>query len=74
MKDGSRVSDYEYDLSPGRIAQYPTERRDQSRLLVVPWGSEPFEHRVFSDLVDLLLLRERHECADKATGSKSIHP
>ncbi|MED5563793.1 MAG: S-adenosylmethionine:tRNA ribosyltransferase-isomerase, partial [Gemmatimonadota bacterium] len=54
MKDGSRVSDYEYDLSPGRIAQYPTERRDQSRLLVVPWGSEPFEHRVFSDLVDLL--------------------
>ena len=54
MKDGSRVSDYEYELSPGRIAQYPTERRDQSRLLVVPWGSEPFEHRVFSDLVDLL--------------------
>ena len=54
MKDGSRVSDYEYDLSPGRIAQYPTERRDQSRLLVVPWGSKPFEHRVFSDLVDLL--------------------
>ena len=23
-------------------------------MLVVPWGSEPFEHRVFSDLVDLL--------------------
>ena len=54
MKDGSRVSDYEYDLPPGRIAQYPAERRDQSRLLVAPRGSEPFEHRVFSDLVDLL--------------------
>ena len=54
MKDGSRVSDYEYDLPPGRIAQYPTERRDQSRLLVVPRGGESFEHRVFSDLVDLL--------------------
>ncbi len=53
-RDGSRVSDYEYELPPGRIAQYPTELRDQSRLLVVPRGSEPFEHRVFSDLVDLL--------------------
>ncbi len=54
VKDGSRVSDYEYELPPGRIAQYPTERRDQSRLLVAPRGGEPFEHRVFSDLVDLL--------------------
>ena len=54
VKDGSRVSDYEYELPPGRIARYPTERRDQSRLLVVPRGSEPFEHRVFSEMVDLL--------------------
>ena len=54
VKDGSRVSDYEYELPPGRIARYPTERRDQSRLLVVPRGGEPFEHRVFSELVDLL--------------------
>ena len=54
MKDGSRVSDYEYELPPGRIARYPTERRDQSRLLVVPRSREPFEHRVFSDMVNLL--------------------
>ncbi len=54
MKDGSRVSDYEYKLPPGRIARSPTERRDQSRRLVVPRGGQRFEHRVFSDLVDLL--------------------
>ncbi len=54
VKDGSRVSDYEYELPPGRIARYPNERRDQSRLLVVPRRGEPFDHRVFSDLVDLL--------------------
>ncbi len=54
VKDGTRVSDYEYELPPGRIARYPTERRDQSRLLVVPRGSEPFEHRVFSDVVGML--------------------
>ena len=59
VKDGSRVSDYEYELPPGRIARYPTERRDQSRLLVVrrersPFACGPFAHRRFSDLPDLL--------------------
>ena len=54
MSHGTRVSDYEYELPQGRIARYPTHRRDQSRLLVVPRGGAPFEHRVFSDLVDLL--------------------
>ncbi len=54
MSDGTRVSDYEYELPSGRIAQYPVERRDQSRLLVVPRRGGPCEHRVFSDVVDLL--------------------
>ncbi len=54
VKDGTRVSDYEYELPPGRIARCPTERRDQSRLLVVPRDGGPFEHRHFSDLVNLL--------------------
>ena len=54
MKDGSRVSDYDYELPPGRIARYPTHRRDRSRLLLVPLGGAPIEHLVFSDLVDLL--------------------
>ncbi|SVB50635.1 uncharacterized protein METZ01_LOCUS203489, partial [marine metagenome] len=54
VKDGTRVSDYEYDLPFGRIARYPTERRDRSRLLVAPRNGGPFQHRVFSDLVDLL--------------------
>ena len=54
MSDGTRVSDYEYELPSGRIAQYPVERRDQSRLLVVPRRGGPCEHRVFSDVVHLL--------------------
>ena len=54
VKDGTRVSDYEYALPPEQIARYPTERRDGSRLLVVPRDGGPFQHRVFSDLVDLL--------------------
>ena len=54
MNDGTRVSDYEYDLPPGRIARYPTERRDHSRLLVLPPDDCPLEHLRFTDLVDLL--------------------
>lgn len=49
--DGTLASDYDYELPPDRIAQYPAERRDDSRLLVsTPDGS--VEHRRIPDLVD----------------------
>ena len=50
--DGSRVSDYDYELPANRIARYPAERRDASRLLVVPPEGN-FRHLAFVDLVDL---------------------
>jgi S-adenosylmethionine:tRNA ribosyltransferase-isomerase len=51
---GERVSDYEYDLPPERIARYPAEQRDESRLLVVPPPGEPFRHLRFRDLGELM--------------------
>ncbi len=51
--DGTLVSDYDYELPADRIAQYPAERRDESRLLVVP-SAGPISHRRFPDLVDLI--------------------
>jgi len=48
------VSDYDYALPPERIARYPAERRDQSRLLVLDRCSGEIAHRRFSDIVELL--------------------
>lgn len=49
-----RTSDFDYVLPPDRIAQFPSDRRDQSRLLVVDRSSGTFQHRRFADLVDLI--------------------
>ncbi|MCH2460421.1 MAG: tRNA preQ1(34) S-adenosylmethionine ribosyltransferase-isomerase QueA, partial [Gemmatimonadetes bacterium] len=51
--DGSRVSDYDYDLPVAQIAQYPASRRDESQLLVLLSGSA-LPHRAFGHVVDLL--------------------
>lgn len=49
-----RVSDFDYELPPDRIAQYPADRRDESRLLELDRASGRTTHRVFTDIVDLL--------------------
>ena len=42
----------DYDLPPELIAQHPTERRDESRLLVYERSSGAIRHRRFADLPD----------------------
>ncbi len=51
---GTRISDYDYGLPPDRIARYPAERRDESRLLVVPPGGGTFRHLRFRNVTELL--------------------
>ena len=48
------TSDFDYELPPGRIARYPTERRADSRLLVLSRSSGEIRHRRFRDLPELL--------------------
>ncbi len=53
-RDGSRTSHYDFDLPADRIAQHPTERRGDSRLLVVNRSSGEISHKRFSDLEEMI--------------------
>jgi S-adenosylmethionine:tRNA ribosyltransferase-isomerase len=75
-----RLEDYDYDLPPERIAQFPAPQRDQSRLLVLDSGTT-VTHCHFSDLVnylretDLLVINNTRVfparlLGQKATGGK----
>ena len=49
-----KTSDFDYTLPPDRIAQSPSDRRDQSKLLVVDRASGTFEHARFADLAGMI--------------------
>src|SRR5690554_2632199 len=49
-----RLSDFDYNLPPERIAQHPVEPRDASRLLVLHRDTDAIEHRQFRDLSEYL--------------------
>jgi len=55
MTDHSHhLDDYDYDLPPDRIAQFPAPQRDRSRLLVLESGGQAPVHRTFADITDYL--------------------
>ena len=47
-----KLSQYGYEFTPDMIAKYPTENRDDSRLLVIDRKRGTFEHRIFKDILD----------------------
>ena len=49
-----KLSDFDYDLPPSRIAQVPLPERDQSRLMVLHRDAKRIEHRRVPDLLDYL--------------------
>ncbi|MFL5482227.1 MAG: tRNA preQ1(34) S-adenosylmethionine ribosyltransferase-isomerase QueA [Gemmatimonadaceae bacterium] len=53
-RDGSRTSHYDFDLPADRVAQFPAERRGESRLLVVNRSTGEIEHKDFAGLADLI--------------------
>jgi S-adenosylmethionine:tRNA ribosyltransferase-isomerase len=73
--DGSSLSDYDYALPPDRIARYPSERRDASKLLVLA-DTGDLKHLRFSDVVglfrpgDVLVVNETKVMPARLLGRK----
>ncbi len=47
-----KLSQYTYPFSPELLAKYPTENRDESRLMVIHRKNGKIEHKVFKDIID----------------------
>ncbi len=73
-----RTSDFDYELPRELIAQYPSERRDESRLLVLRRDRDEFEHRRFRDILeylrpeDCLVLNESRVIPARLIGRKAL--
>jgi S-adenosylmethionine:tRNA ribosyltransferase-isomerase len=73
---GSRTADYEFDLPPERIAQFPLARRDDSRLMIVDRQGGSITHGRFADLAgiipagDALVLNDSRVIKARLTGTR----
>ena len=47
-----KLSQFGFEMPAGLIAKYPTEYRDESRLMVLHKDSGEIEHKVFKDIID----------------------
>ena len=47
-----KLSQFKYHLPDDLIAKYPTENRDESRLMILHRDTEEIEHRIFKDILE----------------------
>ena len=47
-----KLSHFNFDLPDSLLAEYPTDHRDESKLMVLHRESETIEHKYFKDIVD----------------------
>lgn len=72
-----KLTDFDYDLPPERIAQKPADKRDNSRLLVLDRSKTILEDRVFADIGeyfrpgDVLVLNETKVIPARLLGRRS---
>lgn len=69
-----KTSDFDYKLAEELIAQFPADKRDKSRLMIV---GKKTEHKLFSDIIDYLqkddvfVLNETKVIKSKLVGKKT---
>ena len=72
-----KISHYDYTIPKHLIAQHPTAKRDESRLLVLHRKSARIEHRKFYDIIeylncgDVLVLNDTKVVPARIIGSKT---
>src|SRR5699024_1685244 len=49
---GMKLSQFDFDLPKELLAEYPSENRDEARLMVVHRETGKIEHKLFKDLID----------------------
>ncbi|MEQ8712096.1 MAG: tRNA preQ1(34) S-adenosylmethionine ribosyltransferase-isomerase QueA [Cyclobacteriaceae bacterium] len=47
-----KLSAFKFELPPDRVALYPSENRDESRLMVIHKDTGKIEHKVFKDVIE----------------------
>ena len=50
-----KLSDFRFDLPDKLIAQYPAEKRDRSRLMVLNRKDESIEDKIFVEMIKNIL-------------------
>ncbi len=48
----TKLSQFDFELPPKLIAQYPADSRDESRLMIVHRDTGKIEHRIFKDIIE----------------------
>ena len=49
-----KLSEFKFDLPAELLSLYPTENRDESRLMVIHKSDGKIEHRIFKDMIEYL--------------------
>ena len=71
-----KLSDFKYNLPEKLITQYPSDKRDESRLMVVNRETETFEEHVFKNVInymesgDCLVINETKVFPARLEGTK----
>ena len=47
-----KLSNFNFDLPKELLAEYPSENRDEARLMVVHRKTGEIEHKLFKDVID----------------------
>lgn len=71
-----KLSEFSFDLPPELVAKYPTENRDESRLMVIHRATGKIEHKLFKDIInyfddgDVMILNNSQVFPARMYGNK----